>query len=194
MKPGTPTRWAVARQTAPLRVALEVVPLVLRLYVAGVTGFVLGVLGLQNLGILGHIGFLPYGFDKLLGGNVRFGMGGDFFQELGFPLPAVTSGFVGALELFGSLALIAGLFTRPAAIGLASTMLVAILNVGNLTEELPLYVACLLLIWTGGGRYSLDYLRTRNAPAATELTPVPAAAGPLPEAGPTREAGGPTLR
>ena len=142
--PGTATRW------------LQAPALLLRLYAGGLTGLLLGWAGLNDLPVLSNIGFMPYGYDKLLGGNVRFAMGPDFFRAVGTPLPELTAGLVGALELFGGLALILGLLTRPAALALAGTMLVALITVGNYNEELPLLVACLLLVWLGGGLWSVD--------------------------------------
>lgn len=162
------THWAEPLGPLPagLRPALGVLALILRLYAGGVTGFLLGLAGLHDLGMLTNIGFLPYGVDKLLGGNERFAMGPEFFEAVGTPLPALTAGMVGALELFGSLALIAGLLTRPAALALAGTMVVALWRVGNWPEELPLLVACLLLVWLGGGLLALDSPLAGRRPAA----------------------------
>ena len=51
-----------------------------------------------------------------------------FFTELGIPYPVANAAFVATLELVGGIALIAGLFTRLFAAGLASTMVVALLT------------------------------------------------------------------
>ena len=51
-----------------------------------------------------------------------------FFTELGIPYPEANAAFVATLELVGGIALMAGLFTRLFAAGLASTMVVALLT------------------------------------------------------------------
>jgi putative oxidoreductase len=50
------------------------------------------------------------------------------FTKLGFPVPLLTSGFIGAFEIVGGLLLILGLLTRPVAIAFAVEMVVAILS------------------------------------------------------------------
>ncbi|HUS15759.1 MAG TPA: DoxX family protein, partial [Chloroflexia bacterium] len=123
---------------------------------AGLTGYLLGLIGWNDKLILGVIGFIPYGYDKLFANNVNFAMGSDFFAALGMPLPEVTAVLVGLLELFGGLALVVGFLTRPIALLLAGSMAVALVTVNNWPEELPLMVACLLLVWLGGGVLALD--------------------------------------
>jgi putative oxidoreductase len=85
----------------------------------------------------------------------------------------VTSLLIGLLEFFGGLALIVGLLTRPVALALAGTMVVALVTVNNWPEEAPLLIACLALVWLGAGRGSLDALLARRLRAA----PGPAAEG-----------------
>jgi putative oxidoreductase len=144
---------------------LQGLALVLRLYAGGLVGFLAGLMGLRDLLVLGNIGFVPYGYDKLLGGNQQFAMGPDFFQAIGVPMPELTAVLIGGLELFGGLALILGLLTRPVALALAGTMLVALVTVNNWPEELPLLLACLLLVWLGGGMLSVDRLLDRGSGA-----------------------------
>jgi putative oxidoreductase len=168
-------RWAEPFGPVPrgARAATSVVALLLRLYGAGVVGFIVAAIGLGELGVLNNIGFLPYGYDKLFGGNTAYAMGPDFFAGLGMPFPAVTSLLIGLLEFFGGLALIVGLLTRPVALALAGTMVVALVTVNNWPEEAPLLIACLALVWLGAGRWSLDALLARRLRAA----PGPAAEG-----------------
>ena len=85
----------------------------LRLYAGGLIGFLVGLIGLQDWLVLGNIGFIPYGYDKLLGGNQLFAMGPDFFQAIGVPMPGLTAVVIGGLELFGGLALVFGLSRAP---------------------------------------------------------------------------------
>ncbi|MGB0652858.1 MAG: DoxX family protein [Thermoplasmatota archaeon] len=66
--------------------------------------------------------FLYAGIEKLadLEGTERL------FQSLGIPLPGVAAPLVGAVEMFGGLALLVGLMARSAAVLLAGIMVGAI--------------------------------------------------------------------
>ncbi len=126
--------------------------------------------------ILG-VGFVYHGFPKLsLQGHEMFrGM----LQGIGVPAPGFMAWFVGAVEVFGGIALIAGAFAAIASLLLIRNMLVAILtvhlpfgfdfmNVTGMTEsglefgmpgyETPLlYLAGLLtLLLTGPSHLSVD--------------------------------------
>lgn len=100
-----------------------------------------------------------------------------FFSELGIPFPEINAHVVARIEYYGAILLILGLFTRLAAAGLLSTMVVALLtadrmqfleswkptgDVGPL--DIAAFVNLLLLSWLvlyGPGPVSLDRLVRR---------------------------------
>ena len=112
------------------------------------------------------------------------------FTKLGLPLPAVTAGFVGVLEIAGGALLLAGLATRLIAIPLLIEMVVAILSTKISlflgTSPLPLppalpkigiwavlhevrsewaqLLVCAFLLRAGPGPFSLDALLGRHSP------------------------------
>jgi putative oxidoreductase len=77
----------------------------------------------------------------------------------------------GSAEFFGGLALIVGLLVRPAAAVTAFTMLVAIFSVhfskgffadkGGFEYALALFAATASLLFSGGGRASVDRMLQR---------------------------------
>ena len=90
-------------------------------------------------------------------------------HQMGLPMPEVAAALAIAAELGGGLLLMTGFYTRLAAIPIAFTMLVAILQVhlhagffsqgGGFEYPLTLLVANLGLIIAGGGAFALDNLR-----------------------------------
>jgi putative oxidoreductase len=130
---------------------------------------------------LGLIMF-PHGAQKALGWFGGYGFNGTmgFFTGT-MHIPAVFAFLAIAAEFLGSLALLAGLFSRVAALGIASVMTVAILTThaangffmnwfGNQKGEgfeyhlLALGLALIVII-CGGGKASLDALISQKAAA-----------------------------
>lgn len=101
-----------------------------------------------------------------------------FLESLGVPLAAAQAPFIAGLEFVGGICLVLGLFTRVMGVGLAGTMVVALLTAeleGFLTAWLPTgdvgpldidpWVYLLLLSWLvlfGPGRASLDAILAKR--------------------------------
>ena len=68
--------------------------------------------------------FLWEGIMKFVYPNLGVGR----FTKLGFPVPALTAGFVAWVEIIGGILFILGWFTRPAAIAFIIEMIVAMLS------------------------------------------------------------------
>jgi len=121
-------------------------------------------LALAVLRVLVGIVFLAHGGQKLF----VYGFAGvqQAFGGMGIPAAAVTGPLVALVEFFGGLALVAGLLTRLAGLGLALTMLGAIAFVhlaagffGPQGIEFPLTLlaATVTFAIAGAGRFSLDH-------------------------------------
>jgi putative oxidoreductase len=107
--------------------------------------------------------FLTHGLQKLL----IFGIHGTagFFAHAGLPMPMVSAVLSTGAETLGGLALILGLFTRPAAAVLAFNMAVAFFAVHlkngfflptGFEYALTMLVANIALVLTGAGAFALD--------------------------------------
>jgi putative oxidoreductase len=100
------------------------------------------------------------------------------FQGMGIPFPGVTGPLTGLVEFFAGLALVIGLLTRLAGLGLAINMVGAIafvhLSAGFFAPKgfefpLTLLAATASIAFTGAGRYSLDALTAgRHKTAGTQ--------------------------
>jgi putative oxidoreductase len=114
-----------------------------------------------------------YGFDGVAGS----------FAKMGIPVPGLMGPFVALVELFGGIAIVLGLLTRLAALGLAATMVVAILTVhlaagffnpGGVEFPLSLLAVATTLVITGAGQFSMDALLAKRGTRSQPAEPVAA--------------------
>ena len=122
--------------------------------------------------------FVAHGAQKLFIYGVAGVSGG--FAQMGIPMPAIAGPATGAIELLGGLALMLGLFTRLAGVGLAMTMLGAIgfvhaaggfFSPNGIEFPLALLGAASALAIAGAGRYSLDAVLARRRGTIAEPAP-----------------------
>ena len=117
--------------------------------------------GLLILRIFIGAALLTHGWGKMFGGLEQFT---GFVASLGVPAPHVMAFLAAFAECFGSMFLIAGLLTRPAAFLIICTMAVAI---GGAHRGKPFsvqelawlyFVPALFFLFKGAGKWSLDRL------------------------------------
>jgi putative oxidoreductase len=122
-------------------------------------------LGLAILRLVLGATFIAHGSQKLFVYGIDGVTGG--FTQMGIPMAGLAAPLVAFVEFAGGIALVLGLLTRLAGLGLAITMLGAIwfahLSAGFFLPNgyefaLSLLAPSVLLALTGAGRYSLDSL------------------------------------
>jgi putative oxidoreductase len=107
--------------------------------------------------------FIAHGAQKLF----VFGFAGvsGAFGQMGIPFPELMAPFIALLEFFGGIALVIGLLTRLASLGLVFNMLGAIalvhlqggfFNPAGMEFPLALVGMNLALVLAGAGAYSVD--------------------------------------
>lgn len=112
--------------------------------------------------------FAAHGSQKLFGWFGGYGLEGTgkWMASVGIEPGVLMAALAGSAEFFGGLLLIIGLLTRPAALALTVTMLVAIFSVhiqnglfmsnNGYEFALALLAAVVSLVFSGGGRVSID--------------------------------------
>ena len=127
--------------------------------------------------------FILHGGQKLF----VFGFSGvsGAFAQMGIPAPGLLGPFVAFVEFFGGIAILLGLLTRLAALGIGATMVVAILTVHlkngffaptGIEFPLSLLGSAIALVIAGAGDFSLDALigKRLNGGAVAEQEVAPA--------------------
>jgi putative oxidoreductase len=131
-------------------------------------------LGIALVRIITGVVFLAHGGQKFF----VFGIAGATaaFGQMGVPAPSITAPLVAIVEVAAGVALILGLLTRLAALGLATNMLGAIFLVrlkggffipNGAEYEIVLFVACVALVIAGAGALSIDDAIAMRRSAAT---------------------------
>lgn len=136
--------------------------------------------GLALLRVITGVTFAAHGAQKLFVYGLDGVAGG--FAQMGVPLASVMGPLVGFIEFFGGVALIAGLLTRLAGVGLTAVMLgaMAIVHLPNgfflpngYEFVLVLGASATTLAVTGAGRHSLDARLARHKQVTAKDAPHP---------------------
>ena len=136
-------------------------------------------IGLAVLRVVLGVVFIAHGGQKLF----VYGFDGvaTGFAQMGVPMAAIVGPFIGMVEFLGGFALIAGLLTRLAALGIGATMVGAIVLVhlkagffapNGMEFPLSLLAAAFTLTLTGAGAYSIDALIGRRLGAVRAEQPL----------------------
>jgi putative oxidoreductase len=118
--------------------------------------------------------FMAHGAQKLFGSFGGYGLQGtgQWMESIGLAPGYLMALLAGSGEFFGGLFILLGLLTRPSALVLAFTMIVAIFAVhfqngffmsnGGYEFGLALLAASVSLVFSGAGKASLDCLITHK--------------------------------
>ena len=116
--------------------------------------------------------FAAYGAQKLFGMFGGYGLEGtgQWMESIGLAPGYIMALLAGSAEFFGGILLILGLATRPAALALAGTMVVAIVTVhlpnglfmsnNGYAFGLALLAISVSIVFSGAGRFAVDNLIT----------------------------------
>ncbi|AKS41145.1 DoxX family protein [Wenzhouxiangella marina] len=127
------------------------------------------------LRLVAGIIFFAHGAQKLFGWFGGYGLEGTggWMDSIGLSPGVLMAALAGGAEFFGGIALILGVLVRPAAFGLAITMLVAIFTVhfqnglfmsnNGYEFALALFAMMVALVISGGGAASIDRQLSREA-------------------------------
>jgi putative oxidoreductase len=157
---------------------LAILPLLSLLFKTSTTQNTPSQIAWTVLRVVAGIVMVHNGIDKL--SDIQ-GFATAYVEVIGLPFPIFFSYLAALTETIGAPLLILGLFTRPAALGLSSTMLVAIyhhilvagLNIPYIELSSLYSVVFAFFAVNGGGSFSVDSLIARFLPA-TESAPVEA--------------------
>lgn len=118
--------------------------------------------------------FIAHGAQKLFGAFGGYGLEGtgQWMESIGLAPGFLMALLAGSTEFFGGLLLLLGVLTRPAAIALAGTMVVAILSVhfenglfmsnNGYEFALALLAASISLAFSGSGKVAIDNLISKK--------------------------------
>ena len=118
--------------------------------------------------------FMAHGAQKLFGWFGGYGLEGTggWMESIGLAPGFIMALMAGSAEFFGGLFILLGLLTRPAALALSFTMVVAIFSVhftnglfmSNNGYEfgLALLAACVSLAFSGAGKLAVDNVLIKN--------------------------------
>ena len=127
-----------------------------------------------SLRLVAGVIFAAHGAQKLFAWFGGYGLDGtgQWMESIGLAPGVFMALLAGSAEFFGGILLLIGLLTRPAALALVGTMVVAILSVhiqnglfmSNNGYEfgLALLAMSVALVFQGGGRFSLDSVIARK--------------------------------
>lgn len=124
------------------------------------------------LRVVAGILFIAHGAQKLFAWFGGYGLEGtgQWMESIGLAPGYLMALMAGSAEFFGGIFLLVGLLTRPTAVALAFTMLVAIFAVhfqnglfmsnNGYEFALSLFAISVALVFQGGGKFSLDRVLT----------------------------------